>query len=90
MAPALGTDQLWILRPLALGRQGLLAVGRFRLDGRPVSGNAHATAVQVGNAVYLQVTYRDGLPGEPDPTADAAVRSAAVDVVRICALVGAC
>ncbi len=83
-----GARELWTSRPLALGRQGLLAVGRYRLDGRPVSGNAHAVAVQVGNAVYVRVDYRDGLPGEPDPYADEAARAATADLSRVRALLG--
>ncbi|MEO7980697.1 MAG: hypothetical protein ABI807_07395, partial [Sporichthyaceae bacterium] len=39
-----GSAELWTARPLALGSRGLVAVGRYRLDGRPVSGNAHAAA----------------------------------------------
>ncbi len=85
-----GSAELWTAGPLALGSRGLVAVGRYRLDGRPVSGNAHAAAVQVGNAVYLRVDYRDGLPGEPDPAAAASVRAAAADVERVCGLVGGC
>ncbi len=85
-----GTDELWTSRPLALGSQGLLAVGRYRLDGRPVSGTARAAAVRVGNAVYLRVEYRGGLPGQPDPLTGAAVRAATADVGRVCALVQSC
>lgn len=84
------TREVWTYQRLSVGDEALIATAGYTVEDRAVSGAASAAVVRVGNAVFVRVDYREGLPGRPDPATDEVARSAQRNLERICTLIRTC